>query len=58
MSGKRQTEKVLENIEKAADKAFSRGAAPQVGSAPFHVNVNSREGVNQFEEMVRKVKLG
>jgi chromosome segregation ATPase len=58
MSGKKQTEKVLENIEKAADKAFSRGAAPQAGSVPFHVNVNSREGVNQFEEMVRKVKLG
>lgn len=57
--GKKTTEKLVADIEKAADKAFQKGGtAPSSGTAPKPTTINSRDDLNAFEEQVRKVKGG
>jgi len=52
------TGKVLDNIEKAADKAFHKGGTAPSGAVTLKTSVNSREDLSAFEEQVRRVKSG
>jgi hypothetical protein len=57
--GKKATSQVLENIEKAADKAFQKGgAAPSGASFKPVTAINSQADLVSFEEQVRRVKGG
>lgn len=56
---KKATEKVLDDIERVADKAFQRGgASPKTGGAAGPIKINSQADVLSFEEQVRRVKQG
>jgi hypothetical protein len=53
-----ETGKVLEAIEKGADKAFQKGgAAPSVSFKPV-TSINSQADLSSFEEQVRNIKRG
>lgn len=59
LMSKRATEKVLDDIERVADKSFHRGgAAPKVGTGTGPVKLDTRADVLSFEEQVRRVKMG
>ncbi len=50
---------LVNNIEKAADKAFHKGgSAPTIGAKPFTTVINNRADLVSFEDQVRKVKSG
>lgn len=57
--GKKTTEKLVADIEKAADKAFQKGGtAPSSGTIHEVTTINSQADAQAFEERVRKVKGG
>jgi hypothetical protein len=57
--GKKVTTQVLDNIEKAADKAFQKGGAAPSGATFKPVTaINSQADLLSFEEQVRRVKGG
>ena len=56
---KKATEKVLDEIEKVADKAFQKGGtAPRTGTKQSNFNITNAKDVADFEEMVRNIKTG
>lgn len=57
-AGDKQIDKMLDKIESAADKAFNKGGtAPQAGKIPSY-SINSQADVADFEEQVRRIKMG
>lgn len=56
---KKVTEKVLNDIEQVAEKAFQKGGtAPKVGVRSGPISINNAKDVADFEDMVRNVKTG
>jgi chromosome segregation ATPase len=58
-SSEKAVEKMLDNIENVADKAFNKGGtAPQAGKRVDSYVLNTPKDVEDFEEKVRGIKRG
>lgn len=56
---KKATEKILDDIEKVAEKSFQKGGtAPKAGVKTGPISINNAKDVADFEEMVRNIKTG
>lgn len=56
---KKATEKVLDEIERVAEKSFQKGGtAPKAGTKTDSYNLNSPADMQSFEEQVARIKRG